>query len=572
MNPSSNPSAAPFAARRPRLQLSFERRHTLLRVARYIWLALAALSLGLFLVAVPYQIDRLSKGFVGLRWSRNAGRQVVLMPTPGLPAFDAGVRPGDILLTANGVTIGPETPPGEISRLLQTTRDVTVDVRTGDGTLRHFALARDTRSLDALGFTGMSYALYLTTLDLIVVLISSVVAFLIFWHSWDDWFALIISLTLILLAVRLPTELYILAYNGVLGERLVEGVVFCAVLATNATLALFPNGRLVPGWTRWFLVLSLGYAFLVVYPASPMNRVIDSNGDYIVIDVLVVGLGIVAQVIRYTRSSNLHERQQTKWVVWGLTLTFVVYYVYALVPVFLPDLASGSTEAMAYEVYFKPLAYVALLATPATIAISILRYRLWDIDVVIRRTLVYALLTAIIAGLFAALITLSQVLLPAGGLERDMLAVVTTLVVVAAFTPARNKLQDWIDNRYKGGGLGMQRLKQFCAQVQLRVAPVQEQQITRRLLEEAIAAFGAQGGVVYLVHNGEAQRIHAVGNWDDSPALTMPLLYGDQEIGELALGVRTSGRAYSLEEQEVLDQATLIVARAITEDHLLVRY
>jgi hypothetical protein len=227
---------------------------------------------------------------------------------------------------------------------------------------------------------------------------------------------------------------------------------------------------------------------------------------------------------------------------------------------------------MAYEVYFKPLAYVALLATPATIAISIMRYRLWDIDVVIRRTLVYALLTAIIAGLFAALITLSQVLLPAGGLERDMLAVVTTLVVVAAFTPARNKLQDWIDNRYKGGGLGMQRLKQFCAQVQLRVAPVQEQQITRRLLEEAIAAFGAQGGVVYLVHNGESQRIHAVGNWDDSPALTMPLLYGDQEIGELALGVRTSGRAYSLEEQEVLDQATLIVARAITEDHLLVRY
>ena len=180
MNPSSNPPAAPFAARRPRLQLSFEKRHTLLRVARYIWLALAALSLGLFLVAVPYQIDRLSKGFVGLRWSRNAGHQVVLMPTPGLPAFDAGVRPGDILLTANGVTIGPETAPGEISRLLQTTRDVTVDVRTGDGTLRHFALARDTRSLDALGFTGMSYALYLTTLDLIVVLISSVVAFLIF--------------------------------------------------------------------------------------------------------------------------------------------------------------------------------------------------------------------------------------------------------------------------------------------------------------------------------------------------------------------------------------------------------
>jgi hypothetical protein len=161
---------------------------------------------------------------------------------------------------------------------------------------------------------------------------------------------------------------------------------------------------------------------------------------------LVWGLAIAAQIYRYYRRSTLVQRQQTKWVVAGigaivalLVLPSIVLYL-----VFPADL---------YETAYSlvvPIQGFLLMFIPATLGISILRYRLWDIDVLIRRTLQYTLLTGLLALMyFGGVVVLQGILGPLTGESRSpLVTVVTTLAIAALFTPLRTRVQQWIDRRF----------------------------------------------------------------------------------------------------------------------------
>jgi len=144
------------------------------------------------------------------------------------------------------------------------------------------------------------------------------------------------------------------------------------------------------------------------------------------------------------------QRQQTKWIVYGLTIALLGFFLLGIV---FSDVVRLYMPLQSLNVLlFIPLTtciYLILLLIPLSLAISILRYRLWDVDVLINKTLVYGLLTGTLAVVYIGCIIGLQALFQ-GILKQnsDVAIVVSTLVIAALFQPLRYRIQQVIDRRF----------------------------------------------------------------------------------------------------------------------------
>ena len=174
-----------------------------------------------------------------------------------------------------------------------------------------------------------------------------------------------------------------------------------------------------------------------------------------------VTLGVFSQVYRYWRVSGPLERQQTKWVIVGLAGLLGGVLVWAIGNFALPPLTdtAGPIDAIggtSFGVLGRPaeitagvLTFGLPLAFPASLVFSILRYRLWDIDVVINRALVYGVLTATLAGTyFGGVVLLQMAFRGVTGQGNAVAVVISTLAIAALFVPLRARVQSFIDRRF----------------------------------------------------------------------------------------------------------------------------
>ena len=219
------------------------------------------------------------------------------------------------------------------------------------------------------------------------------------------------------------------------------------VIALVGIPLVFPDGRLPSPrfrWVVWITIAALVSMVLIGLPSLiPGSAVVDLVvGVLGVVSLvgLVLGLGgaLTAVWVRFRRG-DLVERQQIKWLMADAALAALVFPLAFL---------SGSSDSL-LAVAMWLIGFLAFLGLPVAIGIAILRYRLYEIDVIIRRALVYVPLTAIIAGIYAASVALSQRLLTATGQNSDMAIVLTTLIVVVVFTPIKNAVQATVDRRFK---------------------------------------------------------------------------------------------------------------------------
>ena len=237
-------------------------------------------------------------------------------------------------------------------------------------------------------------------------------------------------------------------------------------LALFLMIAHFPNGTLYPpGSSRWIYRL-LGFNIFInsfiFLSTDPLQIPSEMSNPFLLPElqeyaqlILVVGLlfflpilvlALVSPVLRF-RKGNPLERQQIKWLALfaGVNAISVLLGLIAY-----PMLTGGivmSPGTGAFAVFF----YIGNgLLPPAAIGISILRYRLWDIDLIIRRTLVYSILTMILTlvyfGSVAVLHELFQRLTGEG--QSPIVTVISTLGIAALFTPLRRYIQERIDRRF----------------------------------------------------------------------------------------------------------------------------
>ncbi len=154
------------------------------------------------------------------------------------------------------------------------------------------------------------------------------------------------------------------------------------------------------------------------------------------------------QIYRYTRVSTHLQRQQTKWLIFGVSMVFLINIVGVKV---LDSIFPWLTQPGSFAADFFNTVLWALLfmSIPISIGIAMLRYRLWDIDILINRTLVYGCLTALLALLYFGLIFALQSLFQGMFHQNNAVAIViSTLVIAVLFQPLRHRIQRFIDRRF----------------------------------------------------------------------------------------------------------------------------
>jgi hypothetical protein len=237
----------------------------------------------------------------------------------------------------------------------------------------------------------------------------------------------------------------------------------------------------------------------------------------------------------------------------------------ALLPQLL-DLSSSPTPLQALaELGSAPLADAFTLLAALSLGIAILRHRLWDIDLLINRTLVYVPLTAILAGLFSALLGVSQrAFVALTGDKSDAAVVVTTLVVVAAFEPIRAGLRTTVDRYFREAPDRARPLKAFGEQMRWVAQVIDVAEMTRRVLDEAVAAFEAECGELSLLAGSSAPLRHTRGDWRaDRARLSVPLESGGVRVGLIALGARRGNADYTASDQQLLQSIAATVVSVV---------
>jgi hypothetical protein len=400
-------------------------------------------------------------------------------------------------------------------------------------------------------------------------LVSLALAFLLFRRRRNDGMALFVSFYVLSYGVVMAGPLEYLAPLFPAAQDITLWIIQPAFLtvATVALIVLFPDGRAIPPRTKWLIPLSAVALLFLPFVDAQSISAFDTLPAQILgaIWLALFASAFWAQIHRYRRVSTPAEREQTKWVVFGLIVWMGVMILEFIPYVYLQNLPPGAPPpawaAASGSVWFLSLAII-----PVALTIAILRHRLYDINVIINRALVYGALTAILAGLYSASISLFQKLFQAVTGERsDAAIVLTTLVLASAFTPVRTRLQTTVDRRFKDVHDAQRRLEALADEIRLGMWVLSPRQASRRLLDEAVAVFDAEGGAVYLRVRGRERLAHSSGSWSGHPALAVPLAAGRKEYGRLALGPRKSDAGYTPEDAAILARSAEALASAFEE-------
>jgi signal transduction histidine kinase len=328
-------------------------------------------------------------------------------------------------------------------------------------------------------------------------------------------------------------------------------------LMLGLVFAIFPDGRFVPRWSP-ALVAGYGLLELIDHLVPPLSALLERTPLLLpALYLLAYGGMLYAQVARYRRVATLAQRQQTKWAVYGLGIFIAMLLGVVGLQAFAPGFyGPGSAGAFAIQPFFL----LAFTAIPIGLGIAVLRYRLWDIDLLINRTLVYLALSALVIGLYVGLVAYLGALLRAESSLATSL--VATGVVAVLFQPLRQRLQHGVNRLLYGerdepyvviARLG-QRLEAIIEPEAALPAIVETVAAALKLPYAAIALL--QDGLFAIVAEaGDREATVAAMPSFSSPSLlvSLPLTYQGETVGELRLAPRSGDEGFSPADMRLLE-------------------
>jgi hypothetical protein len=307
----------------------------------------------------------------------------------------------------------------------------------------------DLRQLQHLGLSPGFLAAYQVGWDVATVVTYSALAALIFWRRSSDRMALFCAYTLVLFGGT---------FTGLLDDGLrplgaawywpVGVLEFLGLVSLLTFFLLFPRGQFVPRWTRWLVLVVILSTAHYVFLTNQLQATQSNNPtDILVFFALVLSL-VGLQIYRYRHISTFRERQQTKWVVFGFSLAIILLVVSDTLAHVVPS--QQMVQSSVFQILVVGTLSEVVLLIPISIAIAILRAQLYDIDVIINRTLVYGSLTVILGALYAGLIIGLESLagLISKQASQPVVLVISTLAIFVLFQPLRRRIQSIIDRGF----------------------------------------------------------------------------------------------------------------------------
>jgi len=309
--------------------------------------------------------------------------------------------------------------------------------------------------LQAHGILMINYPVFGLLFTLFVTLSCLIVALLILLRRSDDWMALLVALVLVM-AGTIPIT-YILQQSASVWwwpAFILNSLTYGAIFLCSS---LFPDGRLAPRWVLWLPIVWLGWqtVFIIFYPTHSSFSIMLNT----LVWACICMCYMVAQIYRYTRVSGPVQRQQTRWVVYGVSLTVITVIGLEVPSLFIPTFEPGSL----YRLLSWYGILLAFIPFPLTTGLAILRSRLWDIDIVINQTVVYGLLTVALALVyFGSIVILQSLFHPFIGDGSPFAPIGSTLAIATLFQPLHKSIQTIIDRRfYRSKYLAEQTLQAF---------------------------------------------------------------------------------------------------------------
>ena len=283
--------------------------------------------------------------------------------------------------------------------------------------------------------------------DFLLIFGFSVIGGVLIVRRSDDWFAIFTSLFLIIFGVRVTNLANMIALTP--GYETTGGLILAlGDIGVVLFSMLFPDGKFVPRWLKFvaplLVVTMLG---IYIFPNSPFFWDTMGRSGYLWVTTTWYIIGIIASVYRYMRHSTLAQKQQIRWAFIGTMGPFSWFVIFQVLQNFLPSFEGYTILLTSFQVVSRLAGIFLFLMLPLFITISIARSKLFDIDLLINRSLVYGILTIGLGLTFGLEFLLVSAIFKGihQGDQSFLVAVVFSVLAGALFQPMRKRLQKFVD-------------------------------------------------------------------------------------------------------------------------------
>lgn len=393
----------------------------------------------------------------------------------------------------------------------------------------------DASALSDMGLSRAFYAAFQTGIEVIAVGLCAGLSVFIFYYHSHTWMGLLTSVVVLAAPIFVLNAVWTFIQANQQFALIVEIIQDTTIITLFAFFHLFPIGRFAPRWTRWNLLLIAIWQIVTFInigdPTEFYSRELYGIGFGILAVLMAVVLWL--QVYRYRRVLDAEQKQQVKWVLFAIfinVLGAVDWFLFF--ELFPPE--PGQARILNYMLHY-PFALASQVAIPVAITIATVRYRLWDVDVLINRSLVYTALTASVLGIYVLVVggfgAITQ-------LENNLaISFIATGIVATSFQELRHRIQRGVNRLMYG-----ERDEPYTILTRLsnRLQKTLTPQDLLISTTDTIATALKLPYVAIAIRQENEHQIHAAFGTEETPIQAFPLIYQNELVGELIAGQRSA--------------------------------